>query len=278
MSPHLSDKGIQQMKQELIELIGPHSTENRTSTTEKREQAMPSKKENPAALNCSENPYIKENSPNTTTEPTQTAEPPTTDTSNSSYQDTADPEKEKHAVPAAPSIGIFKEAPTSISDATNKCFSCGRSRLQSAYTASQRKQPAGTRRCIDCREKESPAPNAPSVLDDDAQKKNSQPMPDIAVSASQYVKQCFECHKPKPQIGFTASQWKKRLGTGKCIDCVSNTIQWKTSSIGSSLQMKACGECNKSKPHAEFSPNQWRKSHGTGRCKECVQTSLPYGG
>ena len=94
-------------------------------------------------------------------------------------------------------------------------------------------------------------------------------------SQHQNVKTCSECKQPKPQTEYTASQWKKRVGTGKCISCVSKfDPQWQTSSIGSSLQMKACSECNVGKPHTEWSPNQWRKTTGAGRCKMCVDKNL----
>ena len=88
------------------------------------------------------------------------------------------------------------------------------------------------------------------------------------------VKLCFECGKAKPQIHFTASQWKKRRGTGRCLTCVSQSPQWQTGSVECNLQAKVCCECNVSKSHVEFSPNQWRRAHGTGRCKHCVKKSL----
>ena len=88
------------------------------------------------------------------------------------------------------------------------------------------------------------------------------------------VKQCYECKQSKQQMEFTASQWKKRLGTGRCIQCVSKTAQWQSTSVQSSLQTKICCECKKTKPHFEFSPNQWRLVAGTGRCKPCVQQNL----
>lgn len=33
------------------------------------------------------------------------------------------------------------------------------------------------------------------------------------------LKQCFECQRSKDQNCFTASQWKKTKGTGRCIGC-----------------------------------------------------------
>ena len=67
----------------------------------------------------------------------------------------------------------------------------------------------------------------------------------------------LECGKSEPQTGFTASQWKKRLGTGRCLNCVKKSPQWQTGIVESSLQAKVCCECNVSKPHTDFSPNQW---------------------
>ena len=250
------------------------------TTKEKLEQALP--KENPA--------------PNTSVEPIQSSLPPN-GSSTSSPQDSVNSKEEKNAMPAEPSTECVKqcsscgdskrksaftltqwkqttrtgrcieccekEASTSEPETstTKQCFSCHQSKLQSAFTSSQWKQSVGTGRYIGCHV--------------ETEEKLSQPSASVDVSASQYVKPCFECHKSKPHVEFTASQWKKRVGTGKCITCVSNTIQWKTGLVCSSLQIKACGECNVSKPHAEFSPNQWRKKTGTGRCKECVKTSLP---
>merc|ERR1712194_516668 len=69
-----------------------------------------------------------------------------------------------------------------------------------------------------------------------------------------HVKPCFECGKSEPQTGFTASQWKKRLGTGRCLNCVKKSPQWQTGIVESSLQAKVCCECNVSKPHTDFSP------------------------
>ena len=99
-----------------------------------------------------------------------------------------------------------------------------------------------------------------------------------APTTDMHVKLCFECKQSKRQAGYTASQWKKRIGTGRCVACVSKTVQWQTGGVGNSLQVKPCGDCSVSKPHTDFSPNQWRKVMGTGRCKECVNKSLPSGG
>jgi hypothetical protein len=98
-----------------------------------------------------------------------------------------------------------------------------------------------------------------------------------AVSGQDNLKTCKECSQPKPQTGFTASQWKKRVGTGSCIACVSKCIQWKVYNVGSAFQTKVCSECKGKKSHLAFSPNQWRKTKGVGRCKECVVKSLPHG-
>ena len=84
------------------------------------------------------------------------------------------------------------------------------------------------------------------------------------------VKACLECSHSKPQAGFTASQWKKRVGTGRCVACVSKTVQWNSSNIVADLTKKVCHDCKIGKSHAEFSPNQWRRVLGTGRCRVCV--------
>jgi hypothetical protein len=85
------------------------------------------------------------------------------------------------------------------------------------------------------------------------------------------LKQCFECQRSKDQNCFTASQWKKTKGTGRCIGCVSLCAQWLSSGISpSTLQAKLCCSCQQQKKHAEFTPNQWRRPVGTGRCRDCV--------
>mmetsp|Transcript_22540 Transcript_22540/g.47504 ORF Transcript_22540/g.47504 Transcript_22540/m.47504 type:complete len:530 (+) Transcript_22540:2085-3674(+) len=150
-----------------------------------------------------------------------------------------------------------------------RCFSCTHSKERDAFTASQWKQPAGAGRCREC----SNIINEPSKVDDEGVTKNScQPKPDVPESLS-HVKKCFECGQSKPQAGFTASQWKRRIGTGKCVSCVSKSPQWQTCGVASSLQTKLCNDCNVKKPHDGFSPNQWRRPIGTGRCKECVTSN-----
>lgn len=150
--------------------------------------------------------------------------------------------------------------------AMKKCFSCRVEKSKADFTTSQWRQPVGTGRCSSC-----------SADDDKPKTETIQPnQATFGTTAPNNTKPCFECNQEKAQADFTASQWKKRRGTGKCIACVSKTIQWQTGSVGTSLQLKPCGECGIDKPHAMFSPNQWRRTVGTGRCKECVSKSLPY--
>lgn len=95
---------------------------------------------------------------------------------------------------------------------------------------------------------------------------------DEAMPTNLPVKQCRVCNGEKPQHCFTSSQWRKTVGTGQCIDCVSKCPQWQTSSV--TLQVKLCGTCQQNKKYAEFSQSQWRRNVGTGRCRACVEKGL----
>ena len=100
--------------------------------------------------------------------------------------------------------------------------------------------------------------------------------PDPFERSSLPTKKCFECGNEKPQGRFTASQWKKTKGSGKCINCVSKCPQWQSSGIVSkSLQLsKLCQACMQKKKHPEFTQNQWKRPVGTGRCRVCVKKGL----
>ena len=111
----------------------------------------------------------------------------------------------------------------------------------------------------------------------DVKAERNQSAPATGGSSSNNVKPCIECGQSKAQPDFTASQWRRKVGTGRCFTCVSKSIQWQTGSVSTTLQVKFCSECKVKKPHAEFSPNQWRRPVGTGRCKECVKKSLLFG-
>lgn len=198
--------------------------------------------------------------------------------------------------------------PSPSTEARKQCHSCRRTKPKSEFSPAQYRRPAGTGRCQECCVKASSATNtdaagttsvtnrfpaapnttanvtntAPNIRSEvsdtsgDEPSSKDDPMPASASSTQEYVKPCFECGQEKPQSVYTASQWKKRVGTGKCITCVSKSVQWKTNPVCSNLQTKICDGCKESKSHTEFSPNQWKKTLGTGRCKECVQKSLLY--
>jgi hypothetical protein len=93
----------------------------------------------------------------------------------------------------------------------------------------------------------------------------------VSASTKLPCKKCFECGLKKLQGGFTASQWTKHMGRGRCIECVSKCPQWQSSNITpASLQTKTCAACQLKKNHNDFSPNQWKRPAGTGRCRDCV--------
>lgn len=117
-----------------------------------------------------------------------------------------------------------------------------------------------------------PSPNPRAFIFQDANK-HPEPNSNVGGASNAYSKPCFECRQSKVQSDFTASQWKRRVGTGKCLTCVAKSHQWSNSNVA--LQTKMCGECKASKPHAMFSPNQWRRAIGTGRCKDCIDKSIP---
>lgn len=282
------------MKQELADLIAPPSIESE----EHNQVTLPMDKD-PGPLGDLGNACHNNNSPATTVEPTQSASTTPNCTPDISNQDfmlsTSSTElvKQCHSCGESKPKSAFSlsewEQPARAgscleccekeSNATNskQCSSCGQSKPATNSTSSQLNQSAGSGRCIDCGKKDAPTSESSAPVDVNDEKDVTRPKPESATQHI-YVKLCFDCKQSKPQTDFTASQWKKRVGTGKCITCVSKSVQWQTGSVGSSLQMKACGECNVSKPHTDFSPNQWRKTTGTGRCKECVVKSLRYGG
>lgn len=87
-----------------------------------------------------------------------------------------------------------------------------------------------------------------------------------------HVKKCFECSIKKGKDEFTPSQWKRTIGSGRCVACVSKCDQWQSSNISlANLLTKVCFECQQHKKYPEFTHNQWRRRVGTGRCRECVE-------
>jgi len=179
-----------------------------------------------------------------------------------------------------------------------QCFACNASKPKEDFSSTQWKQPLKTGRCKECCKGETDSSSSTKIKFSDKEasevkksntcevEKSSTPdkqhNPNDSIKANEEhipsqgnVKQCYECKQSKQQMEFTASQWKKRLGTGRCFQCVSKTApQWTSSSIKPTLQTKICCECKEKKPHFEFSPNQWRLTAGTGRCKRCVQQNL----
>ena len=94
-----------------------------------------------------------------------------------------------------------------------------------------------------------------------------------SISSNQHTrtKPCSECGQQRPQSEFTASQWKKKVGAGRCVMCVSKTVQWQTGGMtAESLQKKRCSSCEQDKSFDQYSSNQWRQRIGTGRCLACV--------
>ena len=257
ISPDLSDENIQQMKLELTELIAI------PSSADKKEQ-------------------VKED---------------THPTGNSETKDDA-----------MPNSGKAEDQSETL---LKQCYACNASKPKEDFSSTQWKQPVRTGRCKACYEKETVSSSSikqqqkvkvskPPVTNEakksDPNVNDANTGVDIQQTGSEShstndsikteedqcqsqgnVKQCYECKKSKQQMEFTASQWKKRLGTGRCIECVSKTAQWQSTPVQSSLQTKICCECKEKKPHFEWSPNQWRMPAGTGRCKRCVQQKLQQG-
>lgn len=89
---------------------------------------------------------------------------------------------------------------------------------------------------------------------------------EVSNAASEYsVKKCSECSQSKPRSDFSASQWKKKVGTGKCSLCVSNlparqTIHHETT---------VCCNCRVTKTFQDFTSTQWKKKVGERRCFDC---------
>ena len=181
-----------------------------------------------------------------------------------------------------------------------KCYACNASKPKEDFSSTQWKQPVRTGRCKECCKGETESSSSTKVKFSDKEtsevkksdtcevEKSSTPdkqhNSNDSIKANEEhipsqgnVKQCYGCKQSKQQMEFTASQWKKRKGTGRCIECVSKTAQWQSTPVQSSLQTKICCECKEKKPHFEFSPNQWRMAAGTGRCKPCVQQKLQQG-
>lgn len=97
--------------------------------------------------------------------------------------------------------------------------------------------------------------------------------PNDSISSNQHTrtKPCLDCGQQRLQSEFTASQWKKKVGSGRCVNCVSKTVQWQTGGLtAGSLQKKRCSSCGQDKSFDQYSSNQWRQRIGTGRCFECV--------
>ena len=187
---------------------------------------------------------------------------------------------------------------TSSETLLKQCFACKASKPKEEFSPTQWKQPLGTGRCKECCEEEADKLSSTKVkLSDkvsltksdtcEAEKSSTsdkQHSSDDSIKTEKdqsrnqgNVKQCYGCKQSKQQMEFTASQWKKRVGTGRCIQCVSKSAQWQSTPVQSSLQTKICYECKEKKPHFEFSPNQWRMAAGTGCCKPCVQQKLQQG-
>lgn len=290
LCPNLSDSNIQSMKQELSELVEPkHMSED-------------------TLLNDSEN-HLTSNSSNENETVGSEANSKREDTAQVKACD--EPVKQCSSCHNSKPKSSFPLSQWKLTGRTGSCNECcdlfgptmetpnKRLRFSSQQSEAQKSTQAESSQCIvgdsqpintsttqdtnlSAKLVKPPPPssstsNKASLLSIGVDEKNKihQTSP-LASTPSQHqnVKTCFECKQPKPLTEYTASQWKKRVGTGKCITCVSKCPQWQTSSIGSSLQTKACSECNVSKPHTEWSPNQWRKTTGAGRCKMCVDKSL----
>lgn len=89
---------------------------------------------------------------------------------------------------------------------------------------------------------------------------------EVSNAASEYsVKKCSECSQSKPKSDFSASQWKKKVGTGKCSVCVSKLPARQTIHQETTI----CCNCRVTKTFQDFTSTQWKKKVGERRCFDC---------
>ena len=95
---------------------------------------------------------------------------------------------------------------------------------------------------------------------------NTVTVSEVSNAVSEYsVKKCSECEQSKPKSDFSASQWKKKVGTGKCSLCVSKLPARQTIHQETTI----CCNCRVNKTFQYFTSTQWKKKVGERRCSDC---------
>lgn len=95
---------------------------------------------------------------------------------------------------------------------------------------------------------------------------NTARISEVSNAANEYsVKKCSECSQSKPKSDFSASQWKKQVGSGKCSLCVFNLPARQIFHQETTI----CCNCRVTKTFQDFTSTQWKKKVGERRCLDC---------
>jgi hypothetical protein len=88
-----------------------------------------------------------------------------------------------------------------------KCFECSIQKSKDEFTPSQWKRTKGSGRCVAC-----------------VSKCAQWQLSNIS-SANLQTKVCFDCQQHKKYPEFTHNQWRRRVGTGRCRECVEKGVR-----------------------------------------------------